>query len=102
MDFAGLRLFQRTSRSSSFIIASYHRRDSITWRWGLGVDFRGRVGFSWWNPRMIVRPFIRRAPYGEAGLCLGPTVWRCQWQPHMARKVRAPRPPREFVTDEVE
>lgn len=89
MDFAGLRFLQRTSKPGNYDIAWYHRRDSITWRWGLSVDFKGRTGFRWWAPRMIVRPFIRRAPYGEAGLCLGPTVWRIQWQPHMARKEAA-------------
>lgn len=82
-----LSLFSRTSKSGDYTLASYHRADSITWRWIVSVSLNGRSGFRWWTPRMIVRPFIRRAPYGEAGLCLGPMVWRVQWQPHMAREV---------------
>lgn len=66
-------------------LAYYHPKDSLTWRWGLSVQWRFP---DWKCPKNWLRVSRFVYPTGDAGTLhvgIGPWGFQFQWQPTRAK-----------------
>lgn len=85
----GVRFFERTNSPESFVLASYHHPDSITWRWSVWYSKPRRAEWCWpkigpgykmgtnyWASNGYFSGWIRLPYVGGVSLNTQPAMWR--------------------------